>query len=131
MAALIGLPPKGAGFCHTSNRLLVGVATTVPYCRCILIPLQSVVDRWLVGLLVGWSVGWLVGWSVGRLIGQLFGWLVGRSVGWSVSWSVQNKGSQASGVSLQKEKISTPYITNFWGFDFFVCSSGSDSGWPF
>ncbi len=51
----IGLPPKGAKFCHTSNILLVGCQ-----CRCALLWLyfnSSVVSQSVIGL-------WLVGWSV-------------------------------------------------------------------
>jgi hypothetical protein len=55
----IGLAPKGAKFCHTPNRLLVGCRYRVPYRNCILIPLQSV-SHWL--LVVG---RWLL---VGQLI---------------------------------------------------------------
>jgi hypothetical protein len=74
-AASIGLPPKMAKFCHTSNRSLL-----VRQCRCALLRLyfnssatgwRSVVGRWSV-------VGW---------------------------WSVGNKGCQALGGSLQKDKF--------------------------
>jgi hypothetical protein len=69
----IGLPPKGAKFCHTSNILLVGIDAAVPYRRYILIPLRSV------GQLVGWSVGQLVGWLVSQLVfwSVVSPWLVG------------------------------------------------------
>jgi hypothetical protein len=57
----IGLPPKGAESCHTSNRLLVwGFDAAVPYRRCNSIPCGQ--------LVVCWWVGWSVGWSVGRLV---------------------------------------------------------------
>ncbi len=47
MAAPIGLPPKMAEFCHTSNRLLWywRADAAVPYCGCILIPLLPVGGR--------------------------------------------------------------------------------------
>jgi hypothetical protein len=48
-ALLIGLPPKGAKFRHTSNRLLVGHQSAVPSHGCILVPLRSVVGRLLAG----------------------------------------------------------------------------------
>jgi hypothetical protein len=75
MAAPIGLPPKGAKFCHTSNRLLVRRQR----CRALLQLYfnSSVVSYWL-------FAGWLVGWLVDR--------------------SVQKKGSRALGVSPQKNK---------------------------
>jgi hypothetical protein len=77
-AALIGLPPKMAEFCHTSNRLLLGCQ-----CRRALLWLyfnSSAVSR-LVGRSARWSVVWPVGWFVGWSVGQL----------------VHNKGSQALG----------------------------------
>ncbi len=54
----IGLPPKGAKFCHTLNILLVG-----HWCCRVLLRLyfnSSAAGCWSV---IGWSVGWLVGWS--------------------------------------------------------------------
>ncbi len=78
MAPQIGLLPKTAEFCHTSNRLLVGP------CR----------RRALSQLYFNsYASSRSVGWSVGRLVSQSVGWLVG----WLVSWSVHNKGSQALG----------------------------------
>ena len=74
-AAPIGLPPKMAKYCHTSNRSLLG-----RQCRRALLRLyfnSSATGRRLV---VGW---WLV---------------VGR-------WSVGNNGYRALGGSLQKDKM--------------------------
>ena len=76
----------------------------MPYCGCILIPLQAV-DR-LVGRLVGWLVGWSVGRSVGRWVGQSVGQSVGRSDSLSVGrWLVHNKGSRTLGGFPPKQRI--------------------------
>jgi hypothetical protein len=56
MAALIGLPPKMAQFCHTSNRLLVGRQCHCAIWQLYLIPLRSVVWLFVGCLLVSrWS----------------------------------------------------------------------------
>ncbi len=99
-AAPIGLLPKMAKFCHTSNRLLVRCQCRCALMRLTLIPLWAV--GWSVGQLVGWSDGQPVSWSVGQLVigrsaGWLVGWLVGRSVGWSVSQSVGLSGGWSAG----------------------------------
>ncbi len=67
----IGLPPKGAEFCHTSNRLLVG-----RWCR------GALSRPYFNSSAVGWSVGQLVSQSVSQLVGCR---------------SVQNKSSWALG----------------------------------
>jgi hypothetical protein len=54
-AALIGLPPKMAEFCHTSNRLLLGRQRRRALLR---LYFNSSATSWL---LVSWLVGWLVG----------------------------------------------------------------------
>jgi hypothetical protein len=63
---------RGLSFATLQANCQWGINAAVPYCGCILIPLQA--------------VGWLVSWSVGRS--------VGRSL---VSRSVHNKGSRALG----------------------------------
>ena len=79
-AAPIGLPPKMAEFCHTSNRSLL-----VRQCRRALLRLyfnsSGTGRRSVVG---GWSV-----------------------VGW---WSVGNKGCRALGGSLQKDKLIRSFL---------------------
>jgi hypothetical protein len=80
---LIGLPPKGAKFCHTLNILLVG-----RWHRCALSRLYF--NSSVVGQLVGWSVGQLVG----RLVSRVVSWSVGQLL---VSQLVNNKGSRALG----------------------------------
>jgi hypothetical protein len=56
-ASLIGLPPKGAEFCHTSNRLLVGRchhrALLRLYFNSSAVSCWLFVDHWL--SVVGWS----------------------------------------------------------------------------
>ncbi len=92
-AAPIGLPPKMAKFCHTSNRLLVG-----RWHRRALLQLyfnSSAVSRW--SLVIGcWSL--VVGrWSL--IVGR---WSLG--VGHAL---VHNKGSQALGGFPPKGKMLT------------------------
>jgi hypothetical protein len=75
-AMLIGLPPRGAEFCHTSNRLLVGCQ-----CRRALLQLylnSSAVSRWS---------------FVGRSVHSKGSWALGGSL-------QKDKGSRALGVSL-------------------------------
>jgi hypothetical protein len=88
----VGLLPKMAKFCHTFNRLLVGVDTAAPYGGCNFIHLRSVFGHW--SLVVGrWLlvVGcWLL--VVGHWLLVIGHWLL--VVG---HWSVHNKGSQALG----------------------------------
>jgi hypothetical protein len=84
----------------------------VPYCGCIVFPLQAVswsvcrsVGRW-VGRSVGRSVGQSVGWLVSRSVGQLVDWLVGQLVSrLSVDWSTIRVPNLWE-VSLQKDKNS-------------------------
>ncbi len=66
MAPPIGLLPKMAKFCHTSNRLLVG-----RWCRRapLWLYFNSSANSWLVGRLVDQSVSW----PVSRLVGQKVG----------------------------------------------------------
>jgi hypothetical protein len=73
-APLIGLPPKGAKFCHTLNILLVGRQHR--HALFWLCSNSSARGR-LVSRSVGRSVGRLVSWSVGQSVSLL----VGPSVG--------------------------------------------------
>jgi hypothetical protein len=63
----------------------------MPYCGCILIPLQA------------------VGRSVGRSVGPLVGWLIGQFVGWSVGWSVVE---QSVGPKIRVPRLSEVSIQN-------------------
>jgi hypothetical protein len=55
MVLPIGLPPKMAKFCHTSNRFLMARGCC-----------HALLQLYFYSSVVGWSVGWSVGQSVGH-----------------------------------------------------------------